>query len=191
MKHVKNSPKAVCLSLLALLFAGLSGCATLSADDCQSADWVAIGEDDGANGYSASRVNSHVSACKKHGVAVDRSEYARGRSLGLERFCEPSNGYQYGSKKREYKYVCPAALEGGFLREYVKGLNDVISDLDNDRSRARSALDRARDKRRDAAPDDDVEKLDQRVKSAQTKVDNIDKEQDKLRAWLRRAIDKL
>lgn len=169
------------------LIVTLSGCASLSADDCQSADWLQIGQKDGARGYSSSRINSHVSACKKHDVKVNQSQYKQGRKLGLKTFCEASNGYRYASEKREYKSVCPSNLEAGFLREYVKGLNDVISDLDNDRSRARSALDRARD----AEPDDDTEKLDKRVKSAQTKIDNIDKEQTKLRGWLRHAINRL
>ena len=57
--------------LLAIILTGLSGCATMSGDECMTSDWSAIGYEDGARGYTTDRLASHRKACAKHGVTPD------------------------------------------------------------------------------------------------------------------------
>ena len=54
---------------------GMSGCASMSADECAVSDWNAIGYEDGAQGYTADRLGNHRKACAKHGVAPDLQAY--------------------------------------------------------------------------------------------------------------------
>lgn len=99
----------------------LSGCSSMSADECVATDWRTVGYEDGVNGYSGDRVGKYRKACGKHGVAPDLSAYQRGRDEGLREFCKPMNGFRIGSNGRGYAGVCPASLEGPFLSAYESG----------------------------------------------------------------------
>ena len=76
---IKNSG----LVLLAVISAGLSGCATMSGDECMTSDWSAIGYEDGSRGYTTERLTKHRKACAKHGVTLDFTAYQDGRDQGL------------------------------------------------------------------------------------------------------------
>ena len=69
-ENVMNSKFGLIFATIAI--AGLSGCATMSGDECLTSDWNAIGYEDGARGYTADRIGKHRKACAKHGVS--RSE---------------------------------------------------------------------------------------------------------------------
>lgn len=99
----------------------LSGCATLSENQCRSADWESIGYQDGSRGYNAGRIADHGEACAEYGVSPDRQEYEAGRFRGLELFCTDRNGMQYGRQGSGYSGVCPADLEPQFLEGYELG----------------------------------------------------------------------
>lgn len=111
--------------ILVLLAAGtalfVSGCATMSGDECVTSDWRAIGYEDGARGYTSSRLGQHRKACAKHGVTPDLSEYQAGRQEGLNEFCQPQRGFNLGSGGGRYNGVCPSHLEPDFLDAYRTG----------------------------------------------------------------------
>lgn len=115
------------LILASLAF--VSGCATMSEQECMVSDWRTIGFEDGTRGYTADRIGSYRQACAEHGVAPDLVEYREGRRDGLEQFCRPQNGFNVGSSGRSYASVCPAALEPDFLAAYNDGrrLHDMKS----------------------------------------------------------------
>lgn len=106
-----------------LLTAGavLSGCATLSEEECLVADWHSIGYTDAANGNTTSRVESHRKACSKHGVSVNLDEYLAGYEDGLPQFCNRNVGYTRGKSGYSYSGICPSYLEDDFLDGYVVG----------------------------------------------------------------------
>lgn len=106
---------------LVVVLAGLAGCASMSADECLSVDWATIGFEDGSRGYTADRLGSHRKACAKHGVAPDLAAYQRGHAQGLETFCQPGRGFNYGANGGRYSGVCPAHLESGFLEAFSAG----------------------------------------------------------------------
>jgi hypothetical protein len=64
--------------------AALSGCATLSADDCRNADWYRIGDRDGISG-SQSLVDQYRQMCSAHSVKVDDGRYLEGWRDGVAR----------------------------------------------------------------------------------------------------------
>ena len=100
---------------------GLSGCATMSAEECAVSDWRTIGYEDGAMGYSADRISNHRKACAKHGVAPDFEAYQTGRSEGLRQFCQPSRGFNLGASGGRYNGVCPSDLEPDFVDAFNTG----------------------------------------------------------------------
>ncbi len=100
---------------------GLSGCASMSADECAMSDWRTIGFEDGAQGYTADRLGNHRKACAKHGVAPDFDAYQAGRSEGLREYCLPSRGFNIGADGGRYNGVCPGDMEPDFVDAFNAG----------------------------------------------------------------------
>ncbi len=93
----------------------------MSADECATSDWYAIGYEDGARGYAAEQLGNRRKACAKHGVTPDFQAYQSGRNEGLKEFCQPQRGFSVGSSGGRYSGVCPAHLEPGFLDAFRVG----------------------------------------------------------------------
>jgi hypothetical protein len=89
--------------------------------ECQTADWRAIGYEDGAQGYSAESFGGRRKACAEHGVTAKFDGYLAGHAEGLARFCRPQNGYQLGTRGYRYTGICPVHLEGAFLAAHADG----------------------------------------------------------------------
>lgn len=119
MNGVRNSKLSATFTVLAMLT--LSGCATMSADECITSDWHAIGFEDGARGHTMDRMSQHRKACAKHGVTPDFRAYQTGRDEGLVDFCQPANGYNLGVNGGNYNGVCDVAMEEEFLDAYRVG----------------------------------------------------------------------
>ncbi len=127
----------IALSLLLLIT--LQGCASMSKEECQGADWASIGYQDGSRGYTESRFNKHREACADHKIGADYSAYQNGHRRGLEQvYCKPRKGYYEGLNGRGYSNVCPSHLEGRFLAAYNYGRD--IHKLKQDSNRLRSNL---------------------------------------------------
>ena len=99
-----------------------AGCASMSAQECLTADWRAIGYEDGARGASVAAVSPRRRACAdKAGVSVDMAAYMDGRDAGLVLFCQPGNGYALGARGGAYNGVCAGPQEAGFIAAYESG----------------------------------------------------------------------
>ncbi|WP_051207085.1 DUF2799 domain-containing protein [Saccharospirillum impatiens] len=111
----------------------LSGCATLSEEECMTADWYSIGYEDGANGQSETRIGSHREACAKHGVTPDLRDYQDGHDEGLLVFCTSRNGFNRARSGYQYNGICPPSLEPEFLDGYEAGrqIYQVASEVSN------------------------------------------------------------
>jgi Protein of unknown function (DUF2799) len=138
--------KALLVFALSLAALQLTGCATLSENECRSADWQAIGYRDGANGYDAGRLASHTEACAEYSIDPDRREYEIGRFRGLEIFCTAQKGVQVGRQGSGYSGVCPADIEPAFLDGYDLGrrmyeVDQYLSRLRQDIDQTQRALD--------------------------------------------------
>ena len=110
------------VSLAVVFFAlTMSGCASMSSEECALSDWSAVGFEDGARGYTTERFSAHRKACAKHGVTADFRAYQEGRDEGLVQYCQPSRGYNLGVSGGRYNGVCDVAMEEEFLDAYRVG----------------------------------------------------------------------
>lgn len=106
------------LWLVVMILVSLSGCASLSEQECLQADatsWESIGYEDGYNGHHPDRrLNQHYEACSKLGVFPHRDTYMTGWSRGILGYCTPERGYEIGlSGSRGNPELCPG--DSGFL----------------------------------------------------------------------------
>lgn len=99
----------------------LSGCATLSEDECRTADWRTIGYEDGMSGQLSRRIGQHREACAEVGIAPDLQAYLAGHKQGVKHFCRPQNGFNLGKRGAGYNGVCSGDAEYKFLRGYRSG----------------------------------------------------------------------
>jgi hypothetical protein len=99
----------------------LGGCASMNESECLVSDWQSVGYEDGAQGRTAGHIGNYRKACAKHGVSPDLSAYQEGRAQGLKEFCQPENGFDYGSRGGNYRGVCPADMSDEFLASYRQG----------------------------------------------------------------------
>ena len=105
--------KIVSLLLISLI---LSGCATLSKDQCQQGDWFGIGLADGRQGETLSRLSKHSEACAEFGIGVNSQQYMEGRTQGLNDYCLLDNAFNSGLSGRRYQRVCPPSIDSLFDR---------------------------------------------------------------------------
>lgn len=98
--------RLVQLLLIGSLLLG-SGCATLSEDECRSADWYDIGLSDGHEGQPFTRIDQHREACAKHQISPDAARYRDGHSEGLGDYCQLGNAIRTGLRGERYQGVCP------------------------------------------------------------------------------------
>jgi hypothetical protein len=98
-----------------------SGCASLDRDECRSADWYAIGLEDGARGRPLERLGDHRRACAEYGIAPEAQRYLAGREEGLKSFCTYERGFAHGKSGHGYSGGCPAALARNFQAGYQLG----------------------------------------------------------------------
>lgn len=105
----------------ALVMLFVSGCASMSSDECVATDWSAIGYEDGARGYTTDYFSKHRKACAKHGITADFGSYQAGREQGLVEYCQPGRGFDVGVHGGRYYGVCPVNQEADFLDSYNVG----------------------------------------------------------------------
>ncbi len=108
--------------LVVLPMIALAGCATMSADQCATADWRALGFGDGSRGETLVKAARREDACADHGYAMNRAVYDNGRHAGLALYCTSQVAYGLGESGRSYTGVCVAHDEVGFLVAYKRGL---------------------------------------------------------------------
>lgn len=99
----------------------LSGCASLSEEECLVADWHQIGVEDGSAGRDVNYLANHRKACAKAGVTPSLVQYEKGHALGTERYCVYANGLALGERGGSYNNVCSGELEAEFGDGYHLG----------------------------------------------------------------------
>ena len=114
-------PRSIIIILVAHSLA-LAACASgMNSAECVTADWRAIGYEDGAQGRGTGSFGARRKACAEHGVTPDFQAYMAGRYKGLAQFCRPQNGYRLGTKGYRYTGVCPFELESEFQAAHTDG----------------------------------------------------------------------
>ena len=99
----------------------LSACASMNRNQCLSADWYAVGLEDGARGRPLEHLGDYRRACAEYGVAPQAERYLAGRNEGLKSFCTYDRGYSSGRAGYAYSGVCPDALAANYSAGYRDG----------------------------------------------------------------------
>jgi hypothetical protein len=160
----------------------LSGCETVSREQCVAGDWVALGRADAAQGHPSSRFEDVAKDCGRHGITPDPQAYMTGWQDGVRLYCTPMNGFTLGRQNRALSPICPPALAGAteaghrlgrriwVARDRVARLERTLDDRRREIDRLRSELDRldCRDRKGDdrAACRDRREELRRRMQDA-------------------------
>ena len=97
------------------------GCSLMSKKDCETANWQSKGYSDAINGETANKFANYKNNCSEHGIKPDLDKYAKGRAMGLKKFCTYKNGYRFGLQGGYYKDICPATIETEFFKGYTLG----------------------------------------------------------------------
>jgi hypothetical protein len=114
--------RALVLAISALFVGWLGFGGTASAQDCDGADWRAVGLIDGAERGSTnegvSRVDEHVVLC---GDRVDVHAYEGGFIDGLREFCTPEHGFAMARAGQTYAGLCHEDQAEAFGRALQQG----------------------------------------------------------------------
>lgn len=131
---------------LTILLLALGACAGMDSDECLTADWRAIGYEDGVQGQSAAYFGTRRKACAEHGVTADFDAWLAGRAEGVAHFCRPQNGYRLGTQGHPDPGVCPMVLEAAFVAAHADGYGLYERGVVLDRLRKRLRDSRKRSK---------------------------------------------
>lgn len=106
-----------------LLLTLLSACATMNKEECQLADWQAVGYKHGSQGQGAATFNEYQADCADHNIKADYSAFKRGHQEGLDHYCVYETGLRTGSAGSNYNGNCPSRRYPSFADGYHEGLS--------------------------------------------------------------------
>lgn len=149
----------------------LNGCASMSKEQCLTANWLDQGFQDGRNGQTLTRLEDHRKACEKVGVIPDRSLYLEGRDQGITHYCTAENGLRQGRNGKPYLNSCPAHLQHEFLIAYEQGrelynAEKRVNDLDYEVSELEQSIRDEDDKKQRRRLRQDLRDLDRELQRA-------------------------
>ncbi|WP_237070505.1 DUF2799 domain-containing protein [Pseudoalteromonas aliena] len=84
----------------------LSGCTSLSQEECAYANWQQLGYDHGESGKAYNQGIDTVKACREFGISPDVALYKEGYNNGLQHYCKPENGFAVGIRGESFNGVC-------------------------------------------------------------------------------------
>ena len=113
--------QTIILSAAALAIVSLSGCASISEDQCLAGNWAERGYKDGANGVSPGRLADYADTCAKYAVSPDNTVYIENYQAGVVSYCTYERGFQRGKNGDSYNQVCSGELAQNFAPGYDKG----------------------------------------------------------------------
>ena len=158
---------------LLLLTGLLSGCASLTEDECAIGDWAAVGANDASQGQKTSRFFVHQKACKRYNILPDQAQYIEGYRRGLLKYCTPTNGFNVGRNGYTYQNICPSDAEAQFMRGYERGKN--LHDIETAMADARNRLGVVRQKineERNAPSSGEKEKAETQLQRRQIRLEH-------------------
>ncbi|NNC37983.1 MAG: DUF2799 domain-containing protein [Hyphomonadaceae bacterium] len=108
-------------SAAALTALSISGCATISEDQCLAGNWAERGYTDGARGVSRGRLVDYADTCAKYAVSPDNRAYIDNYEAGLRTYCTYERGFARGKNGDNYNQVCSGELARDFAPGYDEG----------------------------------------------------------------------
>ncbi len=125
-----------------------SGSARMSAKDCTTGDWRALGVSDGLAGESRARRDARAATCTANSASVDLASYDAGYAEGNNTFCQPKGGFEHGLAGKQYQLACGEDLEPMFVYSYEVGyreyeIKQALRDADRDLNNMERNMQRA------------------------------------------------
>lgn len=160
--------KLKALALVAVIagLTALTGCETMSAEECAVADWRTLGFHDAAE-RGSSRLQARSESCAERGIAADGRAYGAGFDSGMYQFCRPENGFSVARRGAFFSGVCPSELAGEFnlafqdgqrvrsVEQSLQRARDEVSRLTNERNRIDEDIRSHENSLRDATTDEE------------------------------------
>ncbi|RMX04160.1 DUF2799 domain-containing protein [Corticibacter populi] len=173
-------PVSITLPVIAAATLALSGCASMSKEECLSADWREQGMRAALDGKPRSHIEDDRKACADVGVVPDQAQYFAGFAAGITQFCTAHNGEQWGRQGKYYAHSCPPELEGPFLERYRLGtkVNEAETSLEQLRNEQRDVqrkLEKAKDDAERNQLRDQLRELDRRLRDARDDLDRAER----------------
>lgn len=111
------------LTTTILMTCALSGCATMSPEECLRANWEEVGYNDAVEGHPVSRSSEHREACADTGVSVDFELYRNGHALGLPYYCTRETGFETADHGGDFASQCQRDTFPDYGLGYSEGLD--------------------------------------------------------------------
>lgn len=112
--------KSLAVTMFILMFAG---CTAMNKDECELANWSAIGYSEGAHGKSISTFQEYQNDCAEHRVKADYQAFKQGHLEGLSEFCSMEHGMEVASKGQNYNAICKSSQFPKYHEGYQIGIN--------------------------------------------------------------------
>ena len=105
--------------LLGALFI-VSGCSSLSKEDCVGTNWQKKGYKDGTLGVDSIKLEDYKTDCAEHGLKVNSEQYMSGHKQGLVYFCTYKNGLDSGLAGEDFSPICNS-VDLSFKKGFEEG----------------------------------------------------------------------
>lgn len=99
----------------------------MNKDECELANWQAIGYQHGVKGETMESFQTYQNDCAAHRVKADYSAFKQGYQQGLENFCSYEKGLQFGTQGKPYYAQCPSSEFARFNQGYQLGVKNYCS----------------------------------------------------------------
>ena len=120
----------------------ITGCASISEEQCLAGNWQELGYKDGSSGASTTRVQKYAEVCTEHGVSVNQDLYLIGYKQGIESYCTDARGFRSGEGGSSFNEAClgfteyEQAFSEGYViyqikSEYASLINEYNDRLDD------------------------------------------------------------
>lgn len=129
--------------VVAIGMSSLSGCATLTVEECQQADWQTIGYRDGKAGQDVDYILKHNKACAKSNITPNKVLWEQGRQQGLTQYCTADNALSLGRSGYRINAVCPSHIAPSLKAMNDKGLAiyNLKKSIDSDKKERDNLID--------------------------------------------------
>ena len=109
--------------ILCTLMLTLTACASMNKNECEVADWRALGYQQGVKGHSTARFDRDSKACAKHKIQADFNTYKQGHQEGLNNYCTFDTAQTLGGQGAPYNEQCTRTRYPAFGEGYQIGVN--------------------------------------------------------------------
>ena len=114
----------IIILFLATLF---SGCSSMNKDECELANWQAMGFQYGARGENALAFLKYQKECAAHKIKADYQAFNKGHKEGLNQYCSFETGNALGTSGSNYNAQCPKSTYPKFAQGFSEGINQYCS----------------------------------------------------------------